>query len=104
MALTNAEKQKRWRDRRNELANILTGTPRDVAEGIFSELGAKKARNVARALDKRLRNLKPDCPKCHGEGFYLAEASTACDSPLGVNLRFPCDCGDVADRVMSDLR
>ena len=62
MALSNAEKQKRWREKRNELAVALTGKPNEVADNILRNLGADQARKVSRALDKRLRDLKSDCP------------------------------------------
>jgi hypothetical protein len=59
MAMTNAEKQARWRDRRNELAAILEmDNPKDVAQGILKELGVDKAREVVRSLDRRLRAIK----------------------------------------------
>src|SRR5580692_10243657 len=58
MALSNAEKQRRWRARRNELATALTGEPEDVVNNLLRELGEDGARKVARALGKRLRNLK----------------------------------------------
>lgn len=69
MALTNAQKQRRWRDRRNAFADVMTGTPEEVADGVLRLLGVEAARNVARALDRRLRRLKPDCPSCSGLGF-----------------------------------
>jgi hypothetical protein len=40
MAFTNAEKQKRWRDKRNALAEVLAGTPKEIANGILRKLGA----------------------------------------------------------------
>jgi hypothetical protein len=91
MALTNAEKQRRWRDRRNDRAAVLVGKPKEVADGILFELGVDQARKIARALDKRLRNLKPDCSLCHGTGFFAVHYSTACGMPIS-NGRLPCDC------------
>ena len=38
MALSNAEKQKRWREKRNELAVALTGKPNEVADNISAIL------------------------------------------------------------------
>jgi hypothetical protein len=49
MALTNAEKQKRWRDRRNALANLAIKYQAQVVR--------LKAR--VRALEAKLRN-KPE--------------------------------------------
>jgi hypothetical protein len=60
---------RRWRDKRNDLAQDLVGTPDDICEAILRRLGVDQARKVARALDKRLRNIKPDCPACRGTGF-----------------------------------
>jgi len=71
MALTNAEKQKRWRDRRNSRAEALTGKPRDIANNILRQLGPKLSKQVARELDKRLRNLRSDCQACHGNGLSM---------------------------------
>jgi hypothetical protein len=45
-----------------------------------------------RALDKRLRNLKPDCVACGGSGFAPVKFATACGSFIS-NGKVPCDCG-----------
>jgi hypothetical protein len=82
MPLTNAEKQKRWRDKRNLLADALTGTPKDIADGILRELGVEQAKKVTRALDKRFRNLKPDCPQCGGTGFSVLSFSGSRDEVI----------------------
>jgi hypothetical protein len=92
MALTNAQRQARWRDRRNEAATALTGKPNQIADNILLELGAKDATKVVRALDKRLRNIKPDCPRCSGAGFITSEARMPCGTPLRWNMTAPCDC------------
>lgn len=92
MALTNAEKQKRWRERRNSLAEALTGTPQEIADGILRTLGASQAEKVSRALKSRLRNLRSDCPACHGTGFVKLETRTACDRPLGLTPTVACGC------------
>ena len=76
MALTNAQKQARWRDKRNEEARALKGKPKEIAERILRELGVKEAARVVRALDKRLRNIKPDCPRCNGTGIDSGVART----------------------------
>jgi hypothetical protein len=55
VAYSNAQRQKRWRDKRNALAGVLTGTPREIAAGILRHLGPDRARKVMRALGKRLR-------------------------------------------------
>jgi glutathione S-transferase len=98
LALTNAEKQRRWRERRNALAELATGYPENAADGVLHSLGAEEARMASarirkalRLLDKRLRNLKADCPVCHGSGFTRAAFSTACGTPLGDG-HVPCDC------------
>ena len=54
MTLTNAEKQKRWRDKRNRLARAFTEIPAKFAETIVNECGIEHARKVARAIDKRV--------------------------------------------------
>jgi hypothetical protein len=82
MALTNAEKQKRWREKRNRLAAALIGTPKEIADGVLQELGPKQAKKVVRALDARLRNLKPNCRVCHGTGFAKVQLFTACGEKL----------------------
>src|ERR1700730_3587577 len=107
MALTNAEKQRRWRDRRNELAQALTGSPKEIPEAIFRELGVDQSKKVVRALDKRLRNLKPDCPASGGTASARVQTFTACGTPMSA-ARIPCDCGpgmqamQTADEVRSE--
>jgi hypothetical protein len=97
MALSNAEKQKRWRGKRNELAADWTGKPSEIAENILRNLGADQARKVSRALDKRLRNLRPDCPECKGTGWRQFEISPKhmypYDGKAGA-VTLPCDCGN----------
>jgi alkanesulfonate monooxygenase SsuD/methylene tetrahydromethanopterin reductase-like flavin-dependent oxidoreductase (luciferase family) len=58
MPLSNAEKQRRWREKRNRLARALAGTPDQVAEHIVTELGIEQARRIARAIDKRVNAAK----------------------------------------------
>jgi hypothetical protein len=79
MALTNAEKQKRWRDRRNQLANALQGDAPWIAEKIFRELGVKKTKRVADHLRRRLKAIDPNCQLCKGTGITPA-----------VELKGPC--------------
>jgi hypothetical protein len=88
MALSNAEKQKRWREKRNELAVALTCKRDEVADNILRNLGAGQARKVSRALDKRLRDLKSDCPDCGGSGFFQLMFGPTVRSSLR------CDCGN----------
>jgi hypothetical protein len=97
MALTNAEKQKRWREKRNGLAEVLTRRkPEEVADGILHELGVERAKKVARALGRRLRNLKPDCPSCCGTGVFRVGMETARGSPISFSPTVACDCGPIA--------
>jgi hypothetical protein len=96
MALTNAQRQARWRDSRNEDAQALKGKPKEIAETILRSLGAKEAARVVRALDKRLCNIKPDCPGCHGTGFLRDGIQTACGFQLQAQICTPCDCGELA--------
>jgi hypothetical protein len=57
MAITNAEKQRRWREKRNARAGALDPAlaPKDAAEAIFRELGADRARKIVPLLAKRVR-------------------------------------------------
>jgi hypothetical protein len=90
MALTNAQRQARWRDKRNEDAATLSGkTPREIAENLFRHFGVKDAKRVQRALDKLLRNIKPDCPRCHGTGFEDVQAAM---HPCAGMFKGRCDC------------
>ena|SRR5947208_1419666 len=108
MALTNAEKQANWREKRNEAAKDWEGTPAEFVESLLARLGAKKARKVARLLEVRLRNLKPDCYSCDGTGFRRLGMSTACGMPMYTSsgkrwvITQPCDCSpaqQAADRA-----
>jgi len=98
MALTNAEKQRRWRERRNSKAAALDhARPKDMAEGILAELGIDRTRKILQALEKRVRAIKRDCPACHGTGFmswYLQDQG----NPDGRDWtwREACDCGPKA--------
>jgi hypothetical protein len=58
MALSNAEKQRAWRERRNKLARVLTGTPDQIADHIVTTLGIEQARKIVRAIDKRVNKAK----------------------------------------------
>jgi hypothetical protein len=108
MPITNAEKQRRWRDRRNARADMLTGTPKQIANNILLTLGGDQARKIARALDRRLRNLKRDCPRCGGSGFQSMAMHHHCGAPItddrGVHIhtKWPCNC--VTGEVDPDLR
>jgi hypothetical protein len=85
----------RWRDRRNALTQALTGTPQEIAEVILSHLGVDGAKKVSRALDKRMRAIKPDCEVCKGTGYMPLRFSTACGLPMFQG-HLPCDCGRLA--------
>jgi hypothetical protein len=92
VALTNAQKQARWRNKRNDLAKDLVGRPTDIADNILHRLGPDATRKVAQALSTRLRNLRPDCPQRNGTGFAPFHSRTACGMLIGVG-KYPCDCG-----------
>jgi hypothetical protein len=94
MALTNAEKQKRWREKRNALAHALTGGPKDVAEQILRELGVDKTKKVVRALDKRLRAIRRYCPACGGTGYMAVYPLHCSGEMLGGPITAPCPCLD----------
>ena len=64
------------------LAQVLEGTPAKIGEALLSHLGVDQAKKVVRALDKRLRNVKPDCLACRGTGFAPVRFTTACGIPL----------------------
>jgi hypothetical protein len=96
MALTNAQRQARWRDRRNENAQALTGKPKEIADNILRELGVKESKRVLRALSKRLDSIKPDCPACHGTGLLSDGIQSSCGIQYAARLVMACDCGKVA--------
>jgi len=93
MAMTNAEKQRRWRERRNARASALdpTRTLKDAAEAIFRELGAGRARKIVPLLARRVRNLKPDCPACKGTGLAQIKLFS-CSGEAEGDWTVPCDC------------
>jgi hypothetical protein len=92
MALTNAEKQKRWRERRNQLARTLEGDAPGIAEKIFSELGVKKTKRVADHLRRRLKAIDPNCQLCKGTGFTpVLGIRGPCGGKEGEG-RQPCPC------------
>jgi hypothetical protein len=96
MGLTNAQRQARWRDKRNDEAQLLHGKPNEIANRILLDLGPKEAARILRALDKRLRNIKPDCPACHGTGFLRFGLESTCGARTvteAVRIHHPCDCG-----------
>ena len=79
------------------LDQALLGTPNEVCEAMLRQLGVEQTKKVARALDKRLRNIKPDCPDCEGTGFRSVQLTTACGIPLfGGKSKIKCDCGPKA--------
>jgi hypothetical protein len=93
MALSNVERQRRWRDKLKDRAEDLTGPPREMADKILFRLGAHDARRLVRALDKRLRNIKPDCPTCKGTGLRSITMRSECGAVLygPVPALCPCD-------------
>jgi len=100
MSLTNAHKQKRWRERRNSRADALTGTPKEIANRILRVLGPEEAEKILRALEARLRNVKSDCSVCCGTGFMHLTTQTACGRPLPFRPILPCDCGPLAEALI----
>jgi hypothetical protein len=104
--MTNAERQARWRERRNTLALALEygSDPVQAADGILLAFGPeeagrilRKAEKVVRVLRKRLRNIKPDCPACQGKGFAPARVSTGCGFHLFDTDAAPCHCDGALD-------
>jgi hypothetical protein len=94
--LSNAERQARWRERQKEKAGALDGKPKEVAERVIGVLGVAKAKKVSRALDKRLKAIKPDCPVCQGTGNAPLEFRGPCGTKEGA-FSVPCDCGPLAE-------
>jgi hypothetical protein len=70
--------------------------PKEIAEGLLSEIGVDRARKVLRALEKRLAAIKTDCPACKGTGFMWYQIE-------GKECRFsqPCDCGPKAEEYVN---
>jgi hypothetical protein len=54
MALSNAERQARWRERRNALALSPTDSDREIAHKIVRAVGIARAREFAKALPRLL--------------------------------------------------
>jgi ParB-like nuclease domain len=79
---------------------LLDGTGEDACEAILLHLGVGKAKRIVRALDKRMRNLKPDCLACSGTGFRPAQASTLCGIPLW-QVKIKCDCSPGMQQLIS---
>src|SRR5262249_16889984 len=110
MDRTNAERQRRYIARLKAKAGeakLLEGKPKDVAERAILDLGVKRCRSIVRALDKLLRNIKPDCPNCNGSGVILADARcdemkrlTAERGDTFIPMRFACPCAmEAKDRT-----
>jgi hypothetical protein len=70
----------------------LFGTPKETCEAVLLHHGVDQTKKVVRELDKRVRNLKPDCLACRGTGFAPMDTSTACGMPIAKGVLFPCDC------------
>jgi hypothetical protein len=104
MTLSNADRQRRWRDKRNSRAGTLAGKPKEIADGILRELGTDQAKKVVRALDKRLRNIKPDCRACRGTGIMQVEVCAECSGEHSFRTTLPCDCGDQAQAWLNDAQ
>lgn len=89
MALTNAEKQKRWRERHQA---VLTERAEDIAAKLMGMENKAKLRKVAALISDHLKNYP--CEKCGGTGKYR-KGAFACghEKPSSVTARFPCpDC------------
>jgi ParB/RepB/Spo0J family partition protein len=74
---------------------LLDCTPNEICESILIHLGVDRTKIVVRALkklQKRLLEIKRDCPRCNGTGFALFQTFTACGMPIG-QVRMKCDCG-----------
>jgi len=70
----------------------LLGTPDEICEKTILSHGVDQAKKVVRALDKRLRNVKPDCIACRGTGFVPMDTFTECGMPIAKGVKFKCDC------------
>jgi hypothetical protein len=99
--MSSAERQRRYIERLKGKAEAAADDPfdaplKEVVEYIFSELGVAKAKRVVRALDKRLKAIKPDCPACKGTGMAPLEFRGPCGTKEGA-FSLPCDCGERAE-------
>jgi hypothetical protein len=52
MAMTNLERQLRWQAKRNALAKIVTGEPKEVAKNLTRHFGKDHAQAIAQAIIK----------------------------------------------------
>ena len=92
MALTNAERQRRWREQQNAKASALEGDAPWIAQKIFSELGAKKTARVVTLLQKRLKAIDPNCKLCKGTGITpILDLRGPCGLKEGA-MALPCPC------------
>jgi hypothetical protein len=103
MALTNVERQRRWRQRQNDKAAALEGDAPWIAQQIFSELGAKKTARVVALLQKRLKATDPNCKLCKGTGI-----TPILELPCGLKegaMATPCPCDpEVTEQVLRNGR
>ena len=70
------------------------GGPQQIADTLFIELGAEKARKVVRLLDKRLKAIKRDCKWCGGTGIAKADIYSPCGSVHFGKMGLPCTCDE----------
>lgn len=118
MALTNAERQRRWRDKRNELAEQAIHTDdsdREVVRRIVDAIGAERARALVGKMGSLITAIAgkeplPDCPLCEGKGHAMVDLYGPCGSKENTQpLAIPCQCtrrkrGDNLAELYDDLR
>jgi hypothetical protein len=86
MALTNAEKQERWRAR-HQL--VLTDSAEGIADRLMAMEDRAKLRKVWALVRARLKDLP--CEKCKGSGLYGQRAfKCGGKNPVCETGRFPC--------------
>ena len=101
MALTNAERQRRWRDKRNDLAEQAiheNDSDREVVRKIVDAIGAERARALVGKMGSLITAIAgkeplPDCPLCEGKGHVWINVYGPCGfkentAPLAA----PCQC------------
>jgi hypothetical protein len=90
MALTNAQKQERWR-RRNQV--VLTDSAEEITERLMA-MDEAKLRKVFALINSRLKDTP--CENCNGTGVYRLRATKegSCTNKKGcvvtVTDHFPC--------------
>jgi len=101
MALTNAERQRRWRDKRNDLAKQAIhedDSDREVVRKIVDAIGAQRARALVGKMGSLITAIAgkeplSDCPLCEGKGRVMIDVYGPCGFKENTApLAGPCQC------------